>query len=187
MKSAVVLSLLSAGGVLALPATSGDNAVVRSTSTSSHVSSGPLTKVPMGKKHAVTRSNGKANIPGFFASLNSTLIKYGKTPLPYYAPVAEAQEAAISERRAVREAKRHAAAAKKRQANEALVDQYEGDSEDAAYYGPVVVGADDGHAQTFELIFDTGSSDIWYVFFCFFVLLPVSLHQSRETESSRAR
>lgn len=141
MKSSVAfLALLS--GALALPAATPNNAA----------SSEPR-KVTMGKKHPLTRSDGRANIPALFASLNSTITKYGKTPLPYYAPVAEAQAAAISERRMARE---------KRQANEALVDQYEGSSEDAAYYGPVVVGSNDGHPQTFELIFDTGSSDIWY-------------------------
>ncbi|KAF3765714.1 acid protease [Cryphonectria parasitica EP155] len=49
----------------------------------------------------------------------------------------------------------------RRQSYEALTDQYEGTSEDAAYYGPVVIGAGDGSPQTFQLIFDTGSSDIW--------------------------
>lgn len=149
MKSAVVLSLLS--GALALPATAQVDATAAADARS-------LNKVPMGKKHTVTRSNGQANLPGFFASLNSTLIKYGKAPLPYYAPVAQAQEAAIAERRAARE--RRAAAERKRQANEPLTDQYEGDSEDAAYYGAVTVGSARS-AQTFELIFDTGSSDLW--------------------------
>lgn len=142
MKSAVVLSLLS--GALALPASSSDV-----------VAAAPANRVTMGKKHTVTRSNGRADLPGFFASLNHTLIKYGKTPLPYYAPVAEAQAVARKEKRDAR--------LRKRQANEPLTDQYEGDSEDAAYYGAVVVGSDDGSPQTFELIFDTGSSDIWYV------------------------
>ncbi|KAK7735091.1 hypothetical protein SLS63_004077 [Diaporthe eres] len=32
---------------------------------------------------------------------------------------------------------------------------------DDKYYGPVTIGSSDGNAQTFELIFDTGSSDIW--------------------------
>lgn len=158
MKSALVLSLLT-GAALALPANND------ATISSSSGAAAPLSKVPMGKKHTVTRSNGRANLPGFFASLNNTLIKYNKTPLPYYAPVAEAQEIARREKREAREMRRRdaAAAAAKRQANEPLTDQYEGDSEDAAYYGAVVIGADDGSPQTFELIFDTGSSDIWYV------------------------
>lgn len=144
MKSTVVLSLLLSGAAcLALPAAaSGSVDAVGN-------------RVPLGKKHTVTGPTGKANLPGFFASLNSTLVKYGKTPLPYYAPVAEAQLAQAAEKRK----KRH----RKRQANEPLTDQYEGDSEDAAYYGEVVVGSGDGNPQTFGLIFDTGSADLWYV------------------------
>lgn len=140
MKSAVVLSLLS--GALAVPA------------VAPKAPAAPLKKAQMVKKHLLTRSDGRVNVPGLLASVNSTLSKFGSTPLPYYAPVAEQQAAQASERRQVRE---------KRQANEALVDQYEGTSEDAAYYGPVVIGANDGSPQTFELIFDTGSSDLWYV------------------------
>lgn len=139
MKSAAVLSLVT--GALALPA------------HSPKAESSSAKKVSMGKKHHVTRSDGSANIPGMFASLNHTLSKWGSAPLPYYAPVAEQQAAQTSARRMARE--------KKRQSYEALVDQYEGDSEDAAYYGPVTVGGADGSPQTFELIFDTGSSDIW--------------------------
>lgn len=150
MKSAVVASLLS--GALALPATAAPKAA-RSASPN---------KVPIGTKHIVTRSDGRANVPGVFASLNNTLAKWGAAPLPYYAPVAEQQAAQVSERREAR-----AAAARKRQAYEALTDQYEGDSEDAAYYGPVTIGSGDGSPQTFQLIFDTGSSDIWYFLFLF--------------------
>lgn len=145
MKSTMILSFLLSGA-LALPA---------SGSSTSRGDAVALNKVPMNQKHTVTRSNGKANLPGFFSSLNGTLMKYGKTPLPYYAPVAEAQEAARREKREQRQ--------RKRQANEPLTDQYEGDSEDAAYYGDVVIGSGDGNPQTFGLIFDTGSSDIWYV------------------------
>lgn len=139
MKSVAVLSLLS--GALAVPA------VVPQTPAAA------LRKAPMAKKHLLTRSDGRVNVPGLLASFNNTLSKFGSAPLPYYAPVAEQQAAQTAERRQIRE---------KRQANEALVDQYEGTSEDAAYYGPVVIGAGDGSPQTFELIFDTGSSDLWY-------------------------
>lgn len=125
MKSAVVLSLLS--GALALPAPSPAPAGK---------------KVSMGKKHLLTRANGAANVPGIFASLNSTLIKYGKQPLPYYEPVAQQQAEQAAERRKVKA---------KRQSNEALTDQYVSPSEDAAYYGPVTIGSGDGSAQTFEL------------------------------------
>lgn len=135
MKSAIVLSLFS--GALAMPAIAPEASSMR---------------VSMGKKHLLTRSDGRANVPGILASLNNTLIKWGSAPLPYYAPLAEQQAAATSERRMARE---------KRQANEPLTDQYEGTSEDAAYYGAVTIGSGDGHAQTFELIFDTGSSDLW--------------------------
>lgn len=141
MKSAVVLSLLS--GALAVPALAPNGPAA------------PLRKAPMSKKHLLTRSDGRVNVPGLLASLNNTLTKFGSAPLPYYAPVAEQQAAQASERRR--------AMVEKRQSNEALVDQYEGTSEDAAYYGPVVIGANDGSPQTFELIFDTGSSDLWYV------------------------
>ncbi|KUI67760.1 Cathepsin E [Cytospora mali] len=135
MKSGVVLSLLS--GILALPAPA----------------TSPATKkVALGKKHMLTRASGAANIPGILASLNSTLVKYGKPPLPYYEPVAQQQAEQAAERR-----ERKA----KRQSNEALTDQYVSPSEDAAYYGPVTIGASDGSPQTFELIFDTGSSDVW--------------------------
>lgn len=147
MKSAVVASLLS--GALALPAPA---------------PSSPLNKVSVGKKHVLTRSDGRANVPGVFASLNSTLAKWGGAPLPYYAPVAQQQAAQASERRQARAAKR--------QAYEALTDQYEGDSEDAAYYGPVTIGSGDGSAQTFQLIFDTGSSDIWYGLILLFLKSP---------------
>lgn len=125
MKSAVVLSLLSSA--LALPAPT----------------SGPGSKkVTLGKKHMLTRSNGAANVPGILASLNSTLIKYGKQPLPFYEPVAQQQAEQAAERRKVKA---------KRQSNEALTDQYVSPSEDAAYYGPVTIGSGDGSAQTFEL------------------------------------
>lgn len=140
MKSVIVASLLS--GALALPATSPKTVP------------SPLNKVPIGKQHITTRSDGRANVPGIYASLNSTLAKWGAAHLPYYAPVAEQQAAETSDRRRARE---------RRQAYEPLTDQYEGDSEDAAYYGPVTIGAGDGSPQTFQLIFDTGSSDIWYV------------------------
>ncbi|CAN8104254.1 unnamed protein product [Discula destructiva] len=138
MKSAVVLSL--AAGALAAPA------VVPKAPAAS------LSKAAMAKKHLLTRSDGRANVPAILASLNGTLAKWGSSPLPYYAPVAEQQAAQASERRMAKA---------KRQANEPLVDQYEGTSEDAAYYGAVVIGAGDGAPQTFELIFDTGSSDLW--------------------------
>lgn len=138
MKSAVVLSILS--GALAVPA------VVPKAPAAS------LNKAPMGKKHLLTRADGRANVPGILASLNNTMIKYGKKPLSHYAPVAEKQAAQLSESRRVRE---------KRQSNVALVDQYEGTSEDATYYGPVVIGAGDGSPQTFQVIFDTGSADLW--------------------------
>lgn len=137
MKTAVAVTFFA--GALALPAT-----------TPSQAQPAALNKVSMGKKHVVTRSDGSADVAGFFASLNHTLTKWGSPALPYYAPVASQQAAAASARRMA-----------KRQVYEALTDQYEGTSEDAAYYGPVVVGADDGNPQTFELIFDTGSSDIW--------------------------
>lgn len=135
MKSAVVLSLLT--GALALPAPA---------------SAPNSKKVSLGKKHMLTRSNGAANVPGILASLNSTLIKYGKQPLPYYEPVAKQQAEQAAERRKVKA---------KRQSSVALTDQYVSPSEDAAYYGPVTIGSGDGSAQTFELIFDTGSSDVW--------------------------
>lgn len=138
MKSAVVLSLLS--GALAVPA------VVPKAPAAA------LNKAPMARNHMLTRADGRANIPGILASLNGTRTKFGHAPFSNYAPVAEQQAAEASERRLVRE---------KRQANLPIVDQYEGDTEDAAYYGPVVIGAGDGSAQTFELIFDTGSSDLW--------------------------
>jgi len=131
MKSAVAFSLLS--GALAVPAV--------------------VPKAPMARSHMLTRSDGTANVPAILASLNGTRAKFGHAPFSYYAPVAEKQAAQASERRrAVRE---------KRQALEPLVDQYEGDTEDAAYYGAVVIGAGDGSPQTFELIFDTGSADLW--------------------------
>lgn len=138
MKSAAVLSLLS--GALAVPA------VVPKAPAAT------LNKAPMARNHMLTRSDGRANVPAILASLNSTRTKYGRAPFSYYAPVAEQQAAQASERRLVRD---------KRQAYEPLTDQYEGTTEDAAYYGSVVIGAGDGSPQTFGLIFDTGSSDLW--------------------------
>lgn len=85
MKPAVVLSLLS--GALALPAPATTPAGQ---------------KVSIGKKHLLTRANGAANVPGIFASLNSTLIKYGKQPLPYYEPVAQQQAEQAAERRKIK-------------------------------------------------------------------------------------
>lgn len=158
MKSALVASSLLSGA-LALPAA----APVMAPSSSSTGSSG-LHKVPVGRKHTTTRSDGRADVSGVFASLNHTLAKWGAAPLPYYAPVAAQQSAATSSRRQqARMAGSMAGGAndKKRQAYEALTDQYEGTSEDAAYYGPVTIGAGDGSPQVFQLIFDTGSSDIW--------------------------
>lgn len=150
MKSTVVLSLLLSGAAcLALPAAAASSGSVDAVGN----------RVPLGKKHTVTGPTGKANLPGFFASLNSTLVKYGRAPLPYYAPVAEAQQAQQAQAAEKKKKRRH----RKRQANEPLTDQYEGDSEDAAYYGEVVVGSGDGNPQTFGLIFDTGSADLWYV------------------------
>lgn len=146
MKSALVASSLLSGA-LALPAAAPAPAMPTS-----------LHKVPVGKRHTTTRSDGHADVSGVFASLNHTLAKWGAAPLPYYAPVAAQQAAATSSRR---EARREVMAGTKRQAYEALTDQYEGTSEDAAYYGPVTIGAGDGSPQVFQLIFDTGSSDIW--------------------------
>lgn len=125
MKSTIVLSLLS--GALALPAPS---------SAPAHK------KVSLGKNHMLTRANGAANVPGVLASLNSTLIKYGKQPLPYYEPVAQQQAEQAAERRKAKA---------KRQSNAALTDQYVSPSEDAAYYGSVTIGSGDGSPQTFSL------------------------------------
>lgn len=139
MKSAVALSLLS--GAMAVPA-----AVPKAATAA-------VNKAPMARNHMLTRSDGTANVPGILASMNSTRTKFGHAPFSYYAPVAEKQAAQASERRRT--------SREKRQALEPLVDQYEGESEDAAYYGAVIIGAGDGSPQTFELIFDTGSSDLW--------------------------
>lgn len=106
----------------------------------------------MGKRHLLTRADGRANVPGILGSLNQTLVKFGNSPLPYYEPVAQQQAAQADARRLAR-----------RQANEPLTDQYETSTEDVAYYGDVTIGAGDGKPQTFGLIFDTGSADLWYV------------------------
>ncbi|ETS75160.1 hypothetical protein PFICI_13644 [Pestalotiopsis fici W106-1] len=105
--------------------------------------SNPL-KVSAGKRYSLTRDNGEANIAGIFASLNQTLHKYNLQPLPYYAPVAEKQAAMFEARVA------------KRQANEPITDQTQLGSEDVAYYGSVGIGG-----QNFNVIFDTGSADVW--------------------------
>lgn len=138
MKSAVVLSLLT--GALALPAPAAPS----------------LKKARMGKKHTLTRSDGTANVPAMFTSLNNTLSKWGAKPLPYYAPVAQQQAEQAADARRAKLARR--------QSSVALEEQYEdedGVTEDVAYYGPVAIGAGDGSSQTFELIFDTGSADVW--------------------------
>lgn len=144
MKSAVVLSLLS--GVLALPAPAAPT----------------LKRTRMGKKHTLTRSDGTADVPAMFSSLNHTLGKWGAEPLPFYAPVAQRQAEQAEQAEQAAEARRAKLA--RRQANLPLEEQYEnedGVTEDVAYYGPVTIGAGDGTSQTFELIFDTGSADLW--------------------------
>ncbi|KAI4597169.1 hypothetical protein LQW54_006612 [Pestalotiopsis sp. IQ-011] len=105
--------------------------------------SSPL-KVSVGQRSSLTRDNGEADIAGIFASLNQTLHKYNLKPLPYYAPVAQKQADLFEARVA------------KRQANEPITDQTQLGSEDVAYYGSVAIGG-----QDFNVIFDTGSADVW--------------------------
>lgn len=104
-------------------------------------------KLSLGKRSMLTRANGEANVAGIFASLNYTLHKYNLKPLPYYAPVAQLQAEMFEDRIA------------KRQTNEPITDQTQLGSEDVAYYGSVSIGADT--PQTFNVIFDTGSADVW--------------------------
>ncbi|KAK6078899.1 eukaryotic aspartyl protease [Seiridium cupressi] len=101
-------------------------------------------KVALGTSNLLTRSNGEANIAGIYASLNHTLHKYNLKPLPYYEPVARKQAEILEAQIA------------KRQANEPITDQTQLGSEDVAYYGSVGIGG-----QNFNVIFDTGSADVW--------------------------
>ncbi|KAG6360358.1 hypothetical protein INS49_011416 [Diaporthe citri] len=100
-------------------------------------------KVSMSNGHSLTRPDGRANVPGIFASLNATLMKFGTKPLPHYEPVAQQQAEYAAERH------------RQKATNKMVLAM------DDKYYGPVTIGSKDGNAQTFELIFDTGSSDIW--------------------------
>lgn len=106
-------------------------------------------RIPLSKGNMITRANGEVNVAGFLASLNHTLHKYNQKPLPYYAPVAEKQAEMAATRKA------------KRQANLALTDQSQLGSEDVAYYGAITIGSGDDAAQQFNVIFDTGSADLW--------------------------
>lgn len=127
MKFILALSLLS--GALALPTPH---------ATASH-------KVSLSKGRSLTHSNGRANIPEIFASLDATLAKFQHIkPLPHYKPV-EPHQAEQPAR--TRQGK------SRRPVNVPLTDQYSSDalSTDIAYYGPVTIGSGDGSAQTFQL------------------------------------
>lgn len=104
-------------------------------------------KLSLGRRNMLTHSNGEANVAGIYASFNHTLHKYNLKPLPFYAPVAQKQ------------AEQFEARVAKRQANEPITDQTQLGSEDVAYYGSVSIGAET--PQTFNVIFDTGSADVW--------------------------
>jgi cathepsin D len=104
-------------------------------------------KISFSKGNMITRENGDVNVAGFLASLNQTLHKYNQKPLPYYAPVAQQQAEML-------------ASAKEKRANLPLTDQTQLGSEDVAYYGAITIGSGTS-AQKFNVIFDTGSADVW--------------------------
>ena len=118
MKVAALLSL----GTLALAAPTAEQA----------------SKVPINRKrHAITRSDGSADVAKYLSSLKYTLLKYNKN-----IQLGEALEKADI-------------TLKKRASNEPLVDDTEG-QEDELYYG---TGSIRGQQFTFD--FDTGSSDLF--------------------------
>ncbi|KAH8770105.1 aspartyl protease [Diaporthe sp. PMI_573] len=135
MKFILALSLFS--GALALP---------EPHATASH-------KVSLSKGRSLTYSDGRANIHEIFASLDATLAKFQHIkPFPHDERVAldQAKQAARRRKEKV-----------KSLVNVPLTDQYSLLTTDLTCYGPVTIGSGDGNAQTFQLIFDTGSSDIW--------------------------
>lgn len=108
-------------------------------------------KVSLSKGRSLTHENGRANIPGIFASLNATLAKFGGEPLPHYEPLALQQ--------AKQAAKKRKGKAKGR-VNVPLTDEASSPKTrtnstppytDITYYGPVTIGSGDGNAQTFGL------------------------------------
>lgn len=132
MRRTFALGLLS--GTLALPRTS---------VTTSH-------KVSLSQYRSLTDANGRANIPGIFASVNATLAKLGGKPLPYYEPVALQQAKQAAERRNEKAKRQHTVPLKDQEAT-TRSNMNSTPPSDLIYYGPVTIGSGDGNAQTFEL------------------------------------
>lgn len=134
MRPTFALSLLSGPGTLALPRTS---------ATTSH-------KVSLSQYRSLNDANGRANIPGIFASVNATLEKLGGKPLPYYEPVALQQAKQAAERRNEKAKRQHTVPLKDQEAT-TRSSMNTTPRSDLIYYGPVTIGSGDGNAQTFEL------------------------------------
>lgn len=132
MRLTFALSLLS--GAAALPEPS---------ATTSH-------KVSLSKGRSLTHVNGRANIPGILASLNATLAKVGREPLPHYEPVA-LQQATQSAERHKEKTKKHAKVNLNDQGTLETIHPISSIATDMIYYGPVTIGSVDGNAQLFEL------------------------------------
>lgn len=133
MRLIFALGLLS--GTLALPGPS---------VTTSH-------KVSLSQHRSLTDVNGRANIPGIFASINATLAKLGGEPLPYYEPVALQQAKQVAERRKEKVKRKHTVPLTDQQGFVLPRTNSTPPFADAIYYGPVTIGSGDGNAQTFEL------------------------------------